>query len=132
MARRQLCRQHLMPPVAQVGAGDDGDFVPAVPIDLAIAFENRIKPGLVERHVCPGVAEQLGKLAALILQHYGGRPVLAFHQHFKDALAECRGCIHALNLNYKTCLLPMFIIRASMGASDAPRDGAPTPHTDGP
>jgi hypothetical protein len=80
--------------LAQVGAGDDRDFMPAVPIDIAIPFENYVKPGFIEWHGCLGVPEQLCELAALKFKHLFRRPILAFHQHFINALAECRGSVH--------------------------------------
>ena len=132
MTGRKFLGQQFGVALAKIGAGDEGDFVPAVPINLAICFENSIKPGFIEWHGCFRVPEQLCKLAALEFKHPLRRPELAFHQHFVDAFPEVRRVVHASSLNYKTCLLPMLLIRASMGTLDAPRDGACTPHTDGP
>ena len=100
---RLTATSHDMPPVAQVSTGDDGDFVPAVPIDLAIAFENWIKPVPVERNVFPGMAEQLGKLAALEFKHPLRRPELAFHKHIENFLLQLA---HKENSRTKRCCLP--------------------------
>ena len=88
MAGWQLTRQQLISAFAEIGAGDDWDFVPAVPINLAAFLEYRIKPRFVEWHCCLCMVKQLRKLAALEFKHLFGRPVLTFHQHFVNALPK--------------------------------------------
>ena len=91
----QFGGQQFVSPVAQISSGDDGDFVPAVPIDRTIFFEQEIKTGLVEGEIFPGVKKQLDELAVLKCPHGFRRPELAFHKHFKDALFEQVCSAHA-------------------------------------
>ena len=60
--------------------------MPTVPIYVTTPFKNWIKTGLVERYIGASVMQQLAELTALKLTHLLGRPILAFHQHFVDAL----------------------------------------------
>jgi hypothetical protein len=95
MTWRQFCCQQFIAPVAEISAGDDGDFLPAVPINIAIFLEHRIKTGLVEGDIFPGMEKQLRELTALKCQHGFRRPELTFHKHFIDTLFEQACFVHA-------------------------------------
>ena len=103
VARRQCGREHLVAPVTQIRAGDDGDFMPAVPVNVAIAAENRIKTVLVEWHLGPGVMQELAELTALIRKNLVRGPILAYHKHIEDLLLESA---HKENSRTIRCCLP--------------------------
>ena len=66
--------------IMQILPGEDGDFLPAVPVNFASPGENGVEPGLVEWDFFSCMCKELRKLAALIFKDLPSRPVLAFHQ----------------------------------------------------
>ena len=69
MTRWQFGGQHTVALFNKMMAFDDWNFMPAVPVDIAIGTENRIKAGLVKWHVGLGMCEQLLELVALKRKH---------------------------------------------------------------
>ena len=91
--------------MTEIGPGDDGEFIPAAPVYVTISIENNIKPRFIEWDGCLCMPQQLRELTALKFKHLRWRPVLAFHQHFKDALPESGRVAHARILD-NNCPLP--------------------------
>ena len=84
VAQRHGRGQHAIAMIKQVLPGQDGDFLPAVPVNFTSPGENRVQPRLIERDVFSCVFKELRKLAALVFKELLGRPVLAFEQHFVE------------------------------------------------
>ena len=59
VTRRHGGCEHALAVIEQVLPGQDGDFLPAAPVNSARAGKNRIQPGLVELDVFSCVFKEL-------------------------------------------------------------------------
>ena len=120
--------------LAEIGTGDNGNFVPAVPINITIFFEQGIKAGFVEWHSCPRMAEQLRKLAALKFKHL----LRAANTGFPSAFHRCAGgvtgcCPWACKSKLQNLPLANALeLAQAWERRMRPETGPLTPHTDGP